>query len=132
MSFVARRRDRPSESVSSIVGVADSAGVRINPATLEGESVYVQLFGADETAAQSVTLDSKGHKLLEVYGCASASTTFHLDVSNDNVNWIADYKVYSAVTSVKETLWNGFRYVRFKSDAAGVAGDTVDLVLAAK
>jgi len=95
-------------------------------------SKYAQLLNANETAAQSVTLDTEGCKLLEVYATAAASTTFHLDVSNDNTNWFTDYKVYSAVTKVTDTLWNGFRYVKLRSDAAGSSGNTVTLSLAAK
>jgi hypothetical protein len=93
---------------------------------------YAQLIGADETVAQSITLDTKEKKLLEVYAKADASTTFHLDVSTDNTNWVNDYKTYSAVTEVKDTLWNGFQYARLRSDAAGVAGNKVTLILSAK
>jgi len=104
----------------------------LRDALLAGEAVYVQSFGLDETVAQEVTLDTRGHELLDVYARATAATTFRLDVSNDNVTWITDHQVWSAVTSVKTAKSNGFRYVRLKSDPAGVAGDTVDLVLTAK
>ena len=93
---------------------------------------YAQLIGANETVAQSVTLDTKEKKLLEVYAKADASTTFHLDVSTDNTNWINDVKTYSGVTLATDTLWNGFQYVRLRSDAAGVAGNKVTLILTAK
>lgn len=88
--------------------------------------------GLDETSPQSITLDTKGHKLLEVYAKATTATTFYLDVSPDNSTWIEGYMTWSSVTEVKETLWNGFRYVRLRSAAAGSAGDTVDLYLSAK
>jgi len=124
------------------VGILDSADVRINPAREDGNlkliaddaltSLISVSTGLDETAAQAITLDSKGKRLLELYGRASTATTFRLDVSPDNTYWITDYKTYSAVTEAKDTQWNAFRYVRFKSDAAGAAGDTVDLVLSAK
>ena len=93
--------------------------------------VYSQTIGADETIAQSITLDTGGKILLEVYAKADASTTFHLDVSTDNTNWILDYKTYTG-TLVQDTLWNGFQYVRLRSDAAGVAGNKVTLILSAK
>jgi len=124
------------------VGVLNVADERINPAQEDGNlakiaddmtsSLIAIATGLDETSPQSITLDSKGKRLLEIYGKATASTTFRLDCSPDNVYWITDYKVYSAIAEVKDTLWNGFRYVRLRSDAAGVAGDTVDLVLSAK
>ena len=94
--------------------------------------VYSNLVGADETIAQEVLLDTIASKLLEIYAKATASTTFHLDVSPDNSYWITDYVVWSGVTEVKETMWCGFRYVKLRSDAGGVAGDTVDLVISAK
>jgi len=120
--------------------ILDKSDSFINPATEDTlqqvrdkfTPVYSQLIGADETTAQSITLDTGHRKLLEVYATADASTTFHLDVSNDNTNWINDYYTWSAVTSVKGTYWNGFRYVRLRSDAAGVSGNKVSLYLAAK
>jgi len=123
-------------------GILDSVDVRIDPAKEDGNlklltddaltSLISVSIGLDETAAQSISLDSKGKRLLELYGRASTATTFRLDVSPDNTYWITDYKLYSAVTEAKDTMWNGFRYLRLRSDAAGAAGDTVDLVLSAK
>lgn len=140
---------------SAIVGVLDSEENRINPAKEDGnlasilsqldikvselrdallgeEAVENHATGLDETADQEISLDTKGHKLLEVYAKASASTTFYLDVSPDNTTWISGYMSWSSVTEVKETLWNGFRYVKLRSAAAGASGDTVDLYLSAK
>jgi len=124
------------------VGILDAADARINPAKENGylktiadditSSLISVSTGLDETSPQSITLDSKGKRLLEIYGKATTATNFRLDTSPDNVYWISDYKVYSGVTEAKDTLWNGFRYVRLRSDAAGVSGDTVDLVLSAK
>jgi len=133
------------------MGILDAADVRINPAKEDGnlarlditlstlrdallaeEAIQSYSTGLALTVAQSINLDTKGHKILEVYAKSTVVTTFRLDCSPDNVYWIADYKVYSAVAEVKDTLWNGFRYIRLRSDAAGAAGDTVDLVLAAK
>jgi len=97
-----------------------------------GGHAYNQLIDADETAAQEITLDTKGLKLLEVYAVATTATNFYLDVSNDNTNWIEGYYSWSNVTEVKETYWNGFRYVKLRSDAAGASGDKVTLILSAK
>jgi len=123
-------------------GILDAVDVRVNPAREDGNlksltddalsALRSVATGLDETVAQTITFDSKGKRLLEVYGRASTATTFRLDVSPDNIYWVADSKVYSAVTEVKDTLWNGFQHLRFRSDAAGVAGDTVDLVMSAK
>jgi len=93
------------------------------------QNVYSQLIGADETVAQSITLDVAGRTLLDIYASASVAATFRLDVSNDNTNWISDYLTWAAVTEVKETHTNAFRYLRLKSDAAGAAGDLVSLYL---
>ena len=136
------------------VEVMDSQGAVINPAKHEDlydegeaktitailkelrdymrEVVEKHATGLDETVDQSIELDTKGHKLLEVYAKATTATDFKLDVSPDNSTWIEGYLVWSSTTEVKETLWNGFRYVRLRSAAAGSAGDTVDLFLSAK
>jgi len=100
--------------------------------TTAEEPLYNQLINADETTAQSVVLDTKGYKILEVYAKADAATTFHLDVSNDGTNWINDYYKQTNVTSWQDTMWNGFRYVRLRSDAVTTSGAKVTLVLAAK
>jgi len=102
------------------------------PISEAAPNVYTQLIEADETTAQSVVLDTKGFKILEIYAKADAATTFHLDVSNDGTNWINDYDVKSGVTEWKDTMWNGFRFVRLRSDAAGSSGNKVTLILAAK
>jgi len=123
-------------------GILDSVDARIDPAKEDGNvktiaddvtsSLASVSTGLDETVAQSITLDTKGKRLLEVYGKGTAPTTFRLDVSPDNISWVSDYVIYSAVTEAKDTLWNGFRYIRLRSDPAGAAGDTVDLMLSAK
>jgi len=100
--------------------------------TASEENLYAQLINADETTAQSVVLDTKGYKILEVYAKADVATNFYLDVSNDGTNWINDYDTKSGVTEWKDTMWNGFRYVRLRSDAAGTSGNKVTLILAAK
>lgn len=96
------------------------------------EVVEAHNVGADETVAQEITLDTKDKKLLEVYASATTATNFYLDVSPDNSTWITGYQSWTNVTEVKDTMWNGFRYVRLRSDPAGSAGDTVDLFLSAK
>jgi hypothetical protein len=110
----------------------DIALSALRDALLAEEHVYEQLINADETVAQSVTLDTKGHKLLEVWAEAAAATTFTLEFSNDGTNWVTYYTSPAAETEYKNTLWNGFRYARLKSAAAGATGDTVTLILSAK
>jgi len=90
---------------------------------------YSQLFGADLTVARSIELDTLGMPHLEVYASSSKATTFRLDVSTDGVTWKENYRVWSAVIEVKKGYFNAWRYIRLRSDPAGVAGDTVDLVL---
>jgi len=106
----------------------------LRDALLAEEHVYSQLVDADETSAQSITLDTKGHKMLEVYAEATAATTFTLEFSHDNANWITFYSSPSPETSYggDQTLWNGYRYARLRSAAAGASGDTVSLYLGAK
>ena len=95
------------------------------------QNVYSQLIGADETIAQSITLDVSGRTLLDIYGKADTATPFGLDCSNDNTNWITDYLTWAAATEVKETHTNAFRYLRLKSNAAGGAGNLISLYLTA-
>jgi len=120
------------------VKVKDATGTVIDPAkegtlsTLSGklDNVEASLLGADETAAQSVTLDLAGRSVLGISAWASAATNFKLEVSHDNVNW-RTLQSWSAVTSVITNIQIGFRYAKLSSAAAGVAGDTVNLVLQA-
>lgn len=100
--------------------------------SIEKYPVEVHATNLDETSSQSITLDTKGYTLLEIYAKATTATNFHLDVSPDNTTWINDYYTWEDTTEVKETMWNGFRYVRLRSDAGGSSGDTVDLFLSAK
>jgi len=94
--------------------------------------VYNQLLNADETVAQSIVLDTEGRSLVSVYATADAATTFHLDGSNDKVNWFTDLLTYSGVTKVVDVVMTGFRYIRLRSDPAGTSGNKVTLALAAK
>jgi len=94
-------------------------------------NVHTVSRGLDLTVAQSITLDTGGRTVIEVWASATAATTFHLDVSEDGATWIDDWVTYSAVTEVKEGYFNGWRYLRLRSDASGAVGDTVSLGLTA-
>jgi hypothetical protein len=94
-------------------------------------NVEAALYSADETVAQSVTLDTEGRPTLEVFALADAATTFKLDVSVDGTMWINNFQVWSSVTSVKAGYLNAYRFVRLRSDAAGSAGNKVTLILTA-
>jgi len=93
-------------------------------------NVYTISRGLDLTSPQSITLDTEGRTHIEVWASATATTTFHLDVSEDGATWIEDWVTYSAA-EVKEGYLNGWRYLRLRSDAAGAVGDTVSLGLTA-
>ena len=94
-------------------------------------NVEAKLYLADETVARSITLDTEGRSTLEVLALADAATNFHLDVSVDNSTWITDFSVWPNVTGVKEGFINAYRFLRLRSDAAGVSGNKVSLVLTA-
>jgi len=91
-----------------------------------------ELYGADLTVAQSVTLDlgAEGRDNIEIIGRSSVATTFTLEASADNVNWYT-IETFSAVTLAHAGYNNAFRYIRLSSAAAGAATDTVDLVITA-
>jgi hypothetical protein len=114
--------------------VFDSASnVKVDLANAEAIlPVYVQLIDADETQAQSITLDTGVRSIVSVYAKADAPTTFHLDVSNDNINWFTDAIAYSNTTIVNDTIITGFRYIKLRSDASGVSGNKITLALSAK
>ena len=101
-----------------------------------GKQVFAQTINADETVAQSITLDTVGHTIISVYAKATAATTFTIDVSNDNSNWVNYYTTASTAGETDHTddLGNlkGFRYVKLSSSAAGSSGDTVTLIVSAK
>ena len=94
--------------------------------------VYNELISADETSPQSISLDTGGRGLISIYASADATTTIHLDGSNDNTNWFNDLITYSNVTSVIDVVKTSFRYVRLRSDPASVPGSKITLVLSAK
>ena len=103
---------------------------------LDGEQLYEQLLNADETTAQSITLDTIGHgEVVSIYANATTATTYTVQVSNDNTNWINVYTSSSAETTYSGSLtdeFKGFRYVKLSSAAAGSSGDTVTLIVCAK
>jgi hypothetical protein len=94
--------------------------------------VYAQLINADETQNQSITLDTGARSIVSVYAKADTPTTFHLDISNDNINWFTDVMTYPNTTIVNDTVITGFRYIKLRSDAAGVSGNKITLALTAK
>jgi hypothetical protein len=94
--------------------------------------VYQQLINADETSPQSISLDTGIRGLISIYVSADAPTTIHLDGSNDNTNWLNDLITYSNVTSVIDVVKTSFRYVRLRSDPAGVSGNKITIALSAK
>ena len=94
-------------------------------------NVEARLYLADETAAQSIVLDTEGRSTLEVFALADAATNFHLDVSIDNLTWITDFSTWPSATEVREGFMNAYRFLRLRSDAAGVSGNKVSLVLTA-
>jgi hypothetical protein len=91
-----------------------------------------ELYGADETVAQTISLDIGGFKLVEVHCEASTVTTFGVEISFDNTNWFTYYTSPAAETSYSDVFQTAAQYVRVSSAAAGVAGDIVSLVIGAK
>jgi len=91
---------------------------------------YSQAINVSATTAQSIILDTEGLKKLGIYASSTTATNFHLDVSNDNVVWINDYRVWNNVTLVDQVIDFTFRYARLRSDAT--TSGTVILILTAK
>jgi hypothetical protein len=146
------------KSVAEPIGQKNVAGDQVNPATEDSLAsvlaqldvllstraaettlaalrdkflnVYSQLIGADLTVAQSITLDADGRTLLEIHAASSAATDYTLEASADNTNFFT-LATWAAVTGIDETWTIGWQYIRLSSAAAGVAGDTVTLVLSA-
>ena len=90
-----------------------------------------RLYFADETAPQSITLDTEGRSTLEAFALADVATDFHLDVSVDNSIWITNFETWLDVIGVKEGYLCAYRFIRLRSKAAGAAGNKVSLVLSA-
>ena len=90
------------------------------------------LYLADETAAQSITLDTEGRSTLEVFALADVETNFRLDVSVDNSIWITNFETWPSVMIVKEGYLCAYRFIRLRSDAVpGAVEKKVSLVLSA-
>jgi len=96
------------------------------------KTVYSYIVNADETAAQSITLDIGDRRTLSVYAKSTAPTTFHLDVSADGNVWFEDAVVWRNTTFASDVVYTAFRYIRLRSDAAGASGDKVTLAVSAK
>ena len=99
------------------------------------EPVSNKSLGLDESVANSITLDSYGKSILEIYFKSTTATNFYLYESDDNSYWILR-KSWSSVTETPDTdraFDIGFRYIKLSYDAAGTSGtDTVDLILGVK
>ena len=91
-----------------------------------------ELYDADETVEQSISLDIGGFKTVEVYCSATTATTFTVELSWDNTHWITYYSSASAETSYHDVFTTTAQYVRVKSASAGASGDTVTLIIGAK
>lgn len=120
------------DTINSVTNV-DSVAV-LNHADDLQETATVAT-GLDETASQEESLNLSGRNTVEVYAEASTGTDFYLDVSPDGSYWISginpspDIGSWGASTRVMWGGFIGFPYARLRSDAAGAAGDTVDLIL---
>ena len=91
-----------------------------------------ELYGADETSDQTISLNIGGFKLVEVVCEADTATTFTVEYSFDNNHWFTYYSSASDETSYNDVFWTGAQYIRVSSASAGGAGDTVSLVVGAK
>lgn len=116
--------------LSSILAQLDITLSQLRDSLLDGSSLYSQLIDADELNDQEITLDKKGKNVLSVYAKADNATTFTLEFSNDNSNWITYYQSASAETEYKDNITAGWRYWRLKS-TANVSGGNVTLMLSA-
>lgn len=91
-----------------------------------------ELYNADLTVDQEVSLDIGGFKTVEVYAEATSATTFIVEFSFDNVHWFEYYRSPTAETKYNDVFTTCAQYIRLRSLASGVAGDTVTLVIGAK
>ncbi len=103
-------------------------------ATNVGTGVYSQLIAADETlTTNSVSLNTGVHRLVDIYATATTATTFTVDISMDNTNWVNYYTSAAAEAKYTSTIWSGFKYVKLSAAVSGVSGtDTTTLILGSK
>ena len=92
-----------------------------------------ELYAADGTGAQQITMDKRGYDKVQVTAHSSNAANLHIytvDYSYDNVTWYNAYTSAGAERTIEHTYPDvSARYWRLGSDAvAGV--HTVDLVLA--
>ena len=104
----------------------------IDPTT--GEPVkFAAVWNADESIGQTVVLDTENRPLLEVYIRSTTAPNIHMDISPDGSNWIEDVHTWSGLTNINEGYLNASRYVRIRTEPAGVSGtDTITILLIAK
>ena len=114
--------------LSDILNQLDITLSQLRDSLLDGSSLYSQLIDADETIGHEITLDKKGKNVLSVYAKADNATTFTLEFSNDNANWMTYYQSASAETEYKDNITAGWRYWKLKS-SANASGGNVTLML---
>ena len=91
-----------------------------------------QVIDEDETVAHEITLDTQGKEQASVVFLATTATTFYLDVSNDNVNWVNAY-TSGSVTGYANPDIGAMRYIKARHATAGTSGtDTVSILLSAR
>ncbi len=126
--------------INALVSVAtDSLRIKILTSDIQVPSDLqsvlakkVESYAADETVAQSVGLTIGGFKQVEVLCHATAATTFTVEYSFDNTHFYTYYSSPNTETDYSAVFWTAAQYVKVSAAAAGVAGDTVDLVIGAK
>jgi hypothetical protein len=91
-----------------------------------------ELYAADGTAAQNITMDKRGYGFVQALAKSTAAKlhTYTLEYSFDNINWYNQYTSGAPELSTNQTLSSTARYWRWSSDAVAGA-HTLDLILGA-
>lgn len=125
---------RPTEPPENIPISIENSSIQV-PVDLQSIlPKKAELYDADETTAQSISLDIGGFKTVEVLCQATAATTFKVEYSFDNTHWFTHYVTAGTAgeTSYHDVFQTAAQYIRVSSEAAGGTADTVTLIIAAK
>ena len=110
----------------------NKANIKVPVDIQDALEIKEELYAADGTAAQSITMDKRGYGFVQALALSTAAKLhiYILEYSFDNAVWFNEYTSGAAELSINRTTSSTARYWRLSSDAVGGA-HTLSLVLGA-
>ncbi|MEM4667446.1 MAG: hypothetical protein QW498_09115 [Thermofilum sp.] len=118
----------------------DGLFVQGRPVLKDGDPITVsdiyvrvaELYDADATVEQSVTLDTGGFKTVGILAVSEAPTIFTVEISFDGVHWFSVYISPAVEHVLMDVMITAARYVRVRSSPVSEQGKKVSIAVGAK